>query len=512
MIKKIFFMTLCAIALFSCEDENKEPLEIIEQEQEKEIVIAELESFGFLALKNTQALISDIECSIKGDSIIECHIPHLVENKILIPTFEVANGRILYNGQEVISNVTKLDCTQPVTLQLEGTDSSVTYTLKVKCFTGLPVVYIDTENKTAITSKDNYVKGTIRIVEDIETRGAGDVFETTMKIKGRGNSTWSLPKKPYKIKFDEKVSLLGEPADKEWVLLANYTDKTSLRNETAFDMGRMSNLDYTNRTHFVEVIINGEYNGTYQLGEQLKIAKNRVNVGDDGYLLEIDAKADAEDITFKVAHIGYPINIKDPDVEIKSEAYNYVVQYLHKADSTLFCENFKDETNGYTKFLDINSFIDWYLINEIAKNNDACFYSSCYMNLSKDGKLKMGPLWDYDIAFGNVNYNGCDNPEGWWIKKVAWYKRLFEDPNFVNKVKERFEYFYDKREDIYDEINANAIYLRYAVIENNCKWNTLYTYTWPNNTIWGSYENEVQSMKIWLEKRFQWLNEEFSKM
>lgn len=333
-----------------------------------------------------------------------------------------------------------------------------------------------------------------------------------MKIKGRGNTTWELPKKPYKIKFDEKTSLLGEPADKEWVLLANYTDKTALRNETAFDMGRISNLDYTNRTHFVEVILNGVYNGTYQLGEQLKISKDRVNVGDDGYLLEIDAKAAADDITFKVAHIEQPINIKEPELKFEEDAYNYVVQYLERADASLFSENFTDPINGYRKYLDVESFVDWYLINEITKNNDARFYSSCYMNLSHDGKLKMGPLWDYDIAFGNVNYNGNDSPEGFWILRVPWYNRLFQDTAFVQKVKERFDYFYNNRDKIYSKINDNANYLKYSIIENNNKWGTLYNYTWPNNTIWGSYQNEIQSMKIWIEKRFEWLNEQFSAM
>ena len=105
-----------------------------------------------------------------------------------------------------------------------------------------------------------------------------------MKIKGRGNSTWGLPKKPYKIKFETKTSLLDEPADKEWVLLANYYDKTLVRNEIAFYMGRMSNLDYTPSSNFVNVYINEKYNGIYQLSDQLKISVNRVNVGEDGFL------------------------------------------------------------------------------------------------------------------------------------------------------------------------------------------------------------------------------------
>ena len=511
MKKFITFFLSLSLCLISCNNDNNTPLENTEEIQNV-LPPPILKSFCFSPKNNPKQLISIIETKIIGDSIIECNIPHIVEDKMLIPTFEVENGIFEFDGNEIISNETVLNCTTPLKLKLSNTTKTYIYTLKVKSFTGLPIVYINTENATAITSKEDYVKGTIRIVEDIETRSAGDIFESSMKIKGRGNSTWSLPKKPYKIKFDDKTSLLGEPADKEWVLLANYTDKTSLRNETAFYMGRISNLDYTNRTHFVEVIINGVYNGTYQLGEQLKIAKNRVNVGDDGYLLEIDAKAAEDDITFRIDHIGQPINIKDPDVEIGGDSYNYVVEYLQKADAALFGENFTDVTNGYTQYLDVESFVDWYLINEISKNNDACFYSSCYMNLSKGGKLKMGPLWDFDLAFGNVNYNGCDKPEGFWVKNVTWYKRLFQDPIFVKKVKERFNYFYNEREKIYTEINSNAEYLKYAIVENNNKWNTLYVYTWPNNMIWGSYENEVQSMKMWLEKRFQWLNSQFSKM
>ncbi|MBQ5912323.1 MAG: CotH kinase family protein [Bacteroidaceae bacterium] len=501
MIRKIFYLLLSFSFLTSCNNDVEDI-----HTNEKQMRLSE---FSFLAKNNNRVLISDIKCNILGDSVIECHIPHIMEHKTLIPNFNTNTGEIIVDGKKILSGITPIDCSRPTNLILTNGENTIKYVLRVKSFTGLPILYINTENGVAITSKDDYVKGSIKIVEDIETRGAGDIFESTMKIKGRGNSTWTFPKKPYKIKFDEKVSLLGEPADKEWVLLANYTDKTSLRNETAFDLGRMSNLEYTNRTHFVDVVLNGVYNGTYQLGEQLKISKNRVNVGDDGFLLEIDSKAEAEDITFKVAHIGYPINIKDPEVKINSEAYNYVVRYLATVDSVLFCDNFKDKENGYAKYIDVNSFVDWYLINEIGKNCDANFFTSCYMNLSREGKLKMGPLWDFDIAFGNINYNAeCANTAGYWIRNVSWFRRLFQDPNFEQKVRERFDYFYSKRNDLFNEINANAQYLKYSIIENNYKWNTLYEHTWPNNTIMGSYENEVQELKTWLDKRFEWLNQD----
>ncbi|MED9996542.1 MAG: CotH kinase family protein [Paludibacteraceae bacterium] len=463
-------------------------------------------SFKFLAEDNVRNLLSDVEFDISENNVVSCFIPYILDDRNFVPTFDCQDAKLLVNDKEVISGETKLDCSLPLELKVVSGNETITYSLEIKYFTGLPIVYIDTEEKKPIESKDDYVKGVIHIVSN-NVNNVPD-FEASMKIKGRGNSTWQLPKKPYKMKFDEKVSLLGEPADKEWVLLANYTDKTQLRNEIAFYMGEKSSLEYTPRTNFVEVVLNGVYNGTYQLGEQLKIAKNRVNVGDDGYLLEIDARAEAEDITFRVNHIDNPINIKDPDVELGSEEYEYVARYLNTVDETLFSDLFDDSNEGYAKYIDVASFVDWYLINEIAKNADATFYTSCYMNLSREGKLKMGPLWDFDIAFGNINYNvNAEEPEGFWIKtNVAWYRRLFEDPAFVKLVKERFAYFYNNQNEIFAEINKNAEYLKYAAVENNSKWGTLYQYTWPNNEVLGSYQNEVQYLKSWLNRRFEWLN------
>ena len=125
----------------------------------------------------------------------------------------------------------------------------------------------------------------------------------------------------------------------------------------------------------------------------------------------------------------------------------------------------------------------------------------------------MGPIWDFDIAFGNVNYLGNNRPEGFWVKKrVSWYSRLFEDEHFVTKVKERFNYFYENKDALFNEINENANYLKYSVVENNAVWNTLYEYTWPNYAIWGSYDNEVAYLKQWLNTRMEWLKAEFDAM
>lgn len=129
------------------------------------------------------------------------------------------------------------------------------------------------------------------------------------------------------------------------------------------------------------------------------------------------------------------------------------------------------------------------------------------MNITPGGKLKMGPVWDYDIALGNVNYNNNYDPTGFWIKNSKWISRLFEDPAFVELVKERYNNLRGIiLNNIIAELNQDASYLSWSMIENNNKWGTLYTYTSPNDVIWGSYNNEIQYLKTWLSQRISWLD------
>ena len=467
-------------------------------------------SFVFTEELNAMQIVDDAECTISND-VVECTISNIMLDKNLIPLFTFRGDSVVIDGKKAESGKSSFDFRQQHKAIVYSGNKDKSYNIRVQSYTHLPILWLDTE--AAITSKEVYVSGTFQLYEDIATLTDGKPLICDVNVKGRGNSTWGMPKKPYAIKFNEKQSVLGEAKDKSWVLLANYSDKTMIRTSTAMYMGSISNLDYTPHFHFVELMLNGRYNGTYLLGEKLKIGKNRVNVGDDGFLLEIDAKAAAEDITFKVAHIGHVINIKDPDVEVDDENYNYVKDYVSAADAALYSTNFTDPDEGYQKYIDMDSFVDWGLINEITKNNDAVFYTSCYMNLARGGKLKMGPLWDFDISLGNINYNGNDTTDGLYIlKKVKWYTRLMQDPAFVARVKERFDYFYGHKNEIISEINKQAKYLHYAVEENENKWGTFYTYTWPNNNIWGSYQNEVESLKVWLNARFEWLKGAFDAM
>lgn len=476
--------------------------------------VGEITSFSFKVADNPSLLQDNLDCDINGGDV-SARIPHLVPNKKLVPCITFAGEGKLVLHSDMTKDINALtDFSQSVSYDVIDEETGEvldTYDVFVSSFTGLPVMWIETENRTSITSKEDYINATYRLEEDL-----GKITKGTMKIKGRGNSTWyTAPKKPYALKLDEKTSLLGEAKDKSWVLLANYFDMTMLRNRLAFYMGYISNLDYTAKAHFVEVMLNGKYNGTYQLCEKLKIGKNRVNVGDDGFLFEIDSRAPSEgDPYFSVTHLPTVVNIKDPDVTIGDDNYNYAQDYLAVADNALFSDSFTDPVNGWQKYMDLDSFVDFYIINEIAKNGDVCcFYTSCYMNLKREGKLKMGPIWDNDNSYGKSETPEMHPVEGWYLKETEWYTRLFQDPAFVNRLKERYSYFYSKKDDIMMDINENANYLKYAVNENNARWGTLYSTTISfSYNVWGSYQNEVQYLKDWLSQRMDWLNTEINKL
>ena len=506
----LLFIVILLSLSYSCNTEN----EIINEDQsyydEKTPCIL---SFSLFSKDNPEDLISDISGDIIGDSMIVCRIPHLVDKRFFLPSISYYGDSIFINGIKMDSNCRMpFDFSKPTPITIESKSIKKTYMVYVYGFTGLPVIWIETEKREDITSKDEYIKAHFRLVEEVTTRSSGEIIDEDILIKGRGNSSWAMPKKNYRLKFGKEVSLINEPKDKSWVLIPNYSDKTSLRNALAFYMGYNSHIEYTPRFHFVELMLNGRYHGLYQLCEKIKVSSNRVNVGEDGYVMEIDFRAESESdaIVFRTPHVVNGINIKEPKVEIGDVKYNYIKDYMNVVDSVLFSEKFMDPQSGWQKYLDVESFVDWYLISEISKNTDSRQTSSIYLNCTYNGKLKMGPLWDFDLAFGNCSYQF--DSEGFWIKEGQWYNRLFEDPFFVNEVKNRFYYFYNCKEEYMRYINDMATYLKYSVQENDNRWGTFYEYTWTNYDIWGCYENEIQSLKYWLSERFEWLKTQFDNM
>lgn len=198
--------------------------------------------------------------------------------------------------------------------------------------TGLPVVYIDTQDQAPVVSKDDYVNGSMVIKEKGEIAS-----ENTMRIKGRGNATWTYPKKPYKIKLDKKAPILGMEEAKDWVLLANYCDKTLLRTGIAFKLSRLMNFPWTPDDRFVELVLNGEYMGNYQLVEPIEQGTNRVNIPDDGYLFERDGYYNQEPNYFVSSSRKYGFSFKNPDPEedLTTQQWEYIKNYMDEFESIL---------------------------------------------------------------------------------------------------------------------------------------------------------------------------------
>lgn len=361
----------------------------------------------------------------------------------------------------------------------------------------VPHLQIETERRAPVDSKTEYREGLLRL--------NGVAHE--VKIRGRGNSSWYLKKKPYRLKLEHKAALLGLPADKDWVLLANHSDKTLMRALLAFELGRRFGMTDVPRAQTVELDLNGAPQGTYLLTEQVKASPARVPLRDGGWLVELDHRKD--DVPrFETAR-AIPYTIKELGGRRQSRAAQ-IQNEMQEAEDALYGESFRDPSTGYARHLDLDSFVAYYLINEIFKNQDAAGFASIFLyKTGPQAKIKMGPLWDFDISLGNIDYSEAKSPEGFWMREHSpWFKRLFEDANFEARVRAKWR----ARQDLGSDLNSlMALIDHYAAELNETQalnftvWPILNEYVWPNRVITGSYAGEVTAMKAWLTLRMRWL-------
>lgn len=470
----------------------------------------EIHSF-VVSSKDNPCITSDITAYI-GDTHITCFIPTGCSEPVLSAVIEVSDGAtVKINGAIVTELTAQVNHQEPLTYTIEAEDGSTkNYAVKFYWESGLPILNIKTRDYAPVVSKDDYLDASLAI-DDSQYPYKGEI-----EIKGRGNSTWGLPKKPYRLKLKNKSEILGMPSDRDWNLIANYSDKTLLRNRVAFELGNRIGVAFTPRNQFVELVMNGEYVGNYLLTEQVEVEKSRVNINElaptdvaadkitGGYLMEINARMD-EMYCWKTKK-GVRFCMKSPDETITTQQLAYIQAYLQETEDVMYGTSFADSDDGYAKYIDIESFVNWYIVNELLRNNDAIFYSSVYMFKDRGGKLNMGPIWDYDIAIGNVNFGGNDSPEGWHIRKAVWISRLFQDPAFAQKVDDRWdELIVDEIGTIFDFIDDEAAKLSVSQENNFRRWDILNKLVWPNPAVYGSYQGEVDHMKSWLQQRLTWI-------
>ena len=383
----------------------------------------------------------------------------------------------------------------------------------------LPIIKIDTYNGKDITSKTEYVSSTISISNTLKNYS---LSQTTVDVRGRGNSTWQyFDKKAYKLKFTVKTDLFGMGAAKKWVLLANALDESMMRNYLAFSLGKLLELEYTSDCQFVNLYLNGTYKGVYLLCEQVQEGETRVNINssktgqvDTGYLLEginVNIKVDYKTFmldTVDGQHLGDPgrftFIIKSPELlECTDEQVSYISDYVKKTNEAIF----KKDWDSICEYIDVDSFVNMFLLDEILMNQDMGY--SFYMYKKQSGKLYMGPLWDFDQACGSSSHGGIGY-KGWYAgSEHRWFTALIEIPQFKELVSKRYQQKKNAIHGLLDSIDnminshsfdfAMSNYVFNTFGDTN-RWRTVYEIAQLK-----TYKEHVVFLKTWLTNRFIWM-------
>jgi hypothetical protein len=422
----------------------------------------------------------------------------------------------------------------------------------------LPLVIINAFGQQI--NKEATVPASLRVIDPGQQRSsltATGGFTGRCEIKLRGFSSLRFPKHSYTVKTRTDtgeplhVSILGMPKESEWVLYAPYSDKTLMRDVLAYELSNKMGR-WAARTRFVEVFVNRyggklskrDYAGIYVFEEKIKRDKNRVNIQKltpedktepnltGGYIVKRDHTMGPQDgpfgffggnpmspsgergfTTSRGMHLFY---VEPKESEITSAQKNYLSRYMNQLENALYSSDFTSRTEGYAKYLDIDSFIDQFWIVELSKNIDGFRYS-CFMTKDRGGKLRVEPIWDWNLSFGNANYHQGWMPEHWYWRllrenEVSWYRRLSQDPEFMQRLTDRWV---ELRRGVFSpdailrRVDEMAAQLSEAQERNFQRWPIMGQFVNPNWYVGGSYEDEVNWMKNWIQERIAWIDSQF---
>ncbi|MBK7029232.1 MAG: CotH kinase family protein [Bacteroidales bacterium] len=377
----------------------------------------------------------------------------------------------------------------------------------------------------------------------------GNIYDGNIGIEVRGHFSAWLPQKPYAVETrdgnqnDLDVPLFGFPEESDWVLLANYNDKVFMRNTLAFKL--FNNMgEYASRTRFCEVMVNNVYQGIYIFGEKIKRDDGRVDIAKltelensgepltGGYIFKIDYwdqdnswQSPYHPIGHQNFDVHYVYEYPDPAI-ITVQQKNYIKSYVSSFESALYSNNFKDPVFGYRPFIDENAFIDYFLVNELSRNNDG-FKKSFFFHKDRDSldrRIKLGPVWDFDWAWKNIDecqiFKNTDG-SGWAymvndcypdVSSPGWHIRLLQDPWFANKIKCRYTELRSgllSEEQLFNYIDSNATYLWEAQERHYIRWPILglNVGTPVVGLIPTTFQGEIDGFKAWISLRLTWLDQ-----
>lgn len=350
---------------------------------------------------------------------------------------------------------------------------------------------IDTGGTTV--GREDYVPGTVTL----------DGVTHVTEVRGRGNSTWGWAKKPYKLKLEEDAALIGTQPFDEWVLLAGYADRSGLRTAAAFAVAAQTRLEWTPRFRFVEVVLNGQSQGLYMLSEQVEEGEGRVDLPDDGYLLEFNQRYLRDDEPgFRTRH-GSAVAFKDPD-EVTKAQRREVRGAVRRFEKVLYGPDFADPEQGYAKYVNVRRLIDWYLVEELFANQDSNFQSSVNFSWVPGKKFVFGPVWDFDLSAG-TRWRAA-GPHDAWLTRVGrhWVSRMLEDPAFSARVKSRWARLRPAVREVVAQLPQAATTLAPAAEADWAQWHAAGDLEWTHHA--RTRAGEVDFLGDWLTRRIAWLS------
>jgi hypothetical protein len=472
----------------------------------------------------------------------------LAPERFILNLADLQNGINTVAVQVLNQSISSSDLSALVYLHSKVTSNHIVYNDIPRWFeypveSNLPIVLIDTQGKTILN--DPKITANMKVINKLS--GKNSPFDTEFEYDGyigieiRGSTSQMFEKKSFSVETrtdsatNLNVSLMGLPPENDWVLYAPYTDKSLIRNALAYTMGNLTGR-WTPRTRFCEVYINNEYRGVYVLVEKIKIDRNRLNLaklkltdtaGDEltgGYILKIDRPDSGNWVSpYKARNDiqAVPISYVYPKcIDLADEQKNYIMNHVTAFETSLKSSDYKDPVLGYRPYVDITSFVDYYIINEISRNLDANRVSTFFYKDkdSRGGKITMGPFWDYNLAFGNANFFSAGNTQGWVVDGVGngdqygitfWWDKFRLDPYFNSNLRNRWDELRQNKfsnTNLLGIVDSCAAELKDAQVRNFQKFNILSTYVWPNNYIGKSYENEIIYLKNWITSRLTWMD------
>lgn len=371
-------------------------------------------------------------------------------------------------------------------------------------YAGLPRIVIETEDFAGVRDRETEIPSHLQIYG--EKAPESEVYELT--VRGRGNSSFKMPKYGLKLEFKDKVKLLGMPKNRDWALIANYGDKTHLRNYMMTRLSEWLCAKYTPRMQFVELYLNRKYMGLYLLSESIKVAKNRVNIeeNDTTFLVE---KEDSKkfDPPYVQSDNGYYYHIKSPK-NPSPETEKLLLDHI-KAFENFAMRPYRYNSNEIVEWIDLDDYLLFYWVHEYSKNEDGNFARSVHFTWKKGEPIHFGPLWDFDLAFGNASREQNKAPEEWYIRRYRLNYYILQNSLvdsaavvFWKEHRETFKALIDSVP-LYRSIIDKAIeneYRRWPVMKN--------TENWALKDPYDSYDEAVETMIEWMKQRYQWIDKE----